>query len=64
MLYSLVDGYRRIGVNYCLHLQGRRVRPEPVAMKRENRVKGKTRKDKKNKIRKKRKVLEQEIFVP
>jgi hypothetical protein len=39
MPYSLVDGYRRIGVFYCLHLQGRRVRPSPVALKMENRKK-------------------------
>lgn len=54
MLYILVDGCRRIGVFYCLHLQGRRVKPGPVALKREKRTKGKTREDGKNKIRKKK----------
>jgi len=43
MLYSLVDGCRRFGVFCCLRLHGRRVRPAPVALKMENRKKGKTR---------------------
>ena len=42
MPYSLVYGYRHIGVFCCLHVQGR---PAPLALKRESRKKGKTRKD-------------------
>ena len=48
MVYSMVDGYRRTGVFYCIHLQGSRVRPAPVSLKRES-----TGEDGKNKIRKK-----------
>jgi hypothetical protein len=50
--YSFVNGYRRFGVFYCLHLQGRRVRPLPVALKWENRKKGKMRADGKSRMRK------------